>query len=93
MRGVGADLGTLFDIPPIKVEALKNHVLERRRWLGECGIDGFDRLNCAYSEEGMNVDYYDQVGIEFCETLDEWFNRPSMYVKWEEQYDEPIPEV
>lgn len=49
LREVGVDVGTLFQIPPIRKEALKNHVMDRRRLLtmqhGKGNLKKFDRLN------------------------------------------------
>jgi hypothetical protein len=56
LREVGHDIGTLFQVPPIKKEALKNHVLDRRRQLtSHYGpkLKKFDRLNFQVSVFGL----------------------------------------
>lgn len=91
LREIGLDLGTLFQVPPIKKEALKNHVLDRRRYLNERpgGIRRFDRVNFEPQDE----EYYDMKGEQLCSQIDEWFDRPFGYVKWEKGADEEISEV
>lgn len=59
LREVGMDLGTLFRIPPIKKEGLKNHVLDRRRFLaksdeGRSTLKKFDRADFIPTDS----DYY-----------------------------------
>ncbi|KAI6192336.1 hypothetical protein M3Y97_00326300 [Aphelenchoides bicaudatus] len=70
-------------------EALKNHVMDRRRLLtmqhGKGNLKKFDRLNY----EPTDSNYYDSVGAQVFSKIDEWYNMPNECVKWDEKYDEP----